>query len=625
MRKALLVSMLCGAFLAVGMAAYALINPNFTPVNLVEKADLILLLKIAPADDKGIAKAEVVKVLKGKADKPQTFDLSKSANAEHAKAVREMIKSNGDGPALLFVGKGEKDEPSSKLHIGGKWVSMDKAQADNTWEADVIDSHMEATWAGGTDMLLKVTELLLKYPDTDVPVACSGSWEDVVKLEAKVAGKVHAARAVDISGNGKFSLFVASDGGDKVVSYDEKAKKFGDVTGKLKLGSKSKAFAWADLNGDGKLDLASCDGKALAVWSQGADGSFASAAVAEVPKEECVGLAALDLGVKGRAGLVWTGKTGAPTLLVPDKDKAGVFALKPLAVAAGAVKDPAGPGGCLVADFDGDTLADIIQPYAKGSAFYKGKGGAEFAEGVACAVALGDGKTGAFLGDYNADGKMDVQTAAEDSPRLWQNAGGGKFVDFFAISGELTYISKPGCIGGNTCDINNDGRQDVFLYYSTDATTNAQVFFNRGYRSFGHAHKPIDLDETGNLPEAKDGQQAGVLADLNGDGAQDMALVLPDGTVCIVPQAVIGDGMLAVRVALPTNAETCGPVTVWAENDRRPLGAWSISPGTGEALFCRAEAGEVTVTWQLPGGQPQKKTFTLENKPIRFVIGGDKK
>jgi len=620
-RRALTAGLSGLILLAAAGTARGYINPNFTPVHLVEKADLVLLLRIAPADDKGRARGEVVKVLKGKADRAQTFDLTRSANAEHAKAVREMIRSNGGGPALLFVGKGEKDEPSSKLHIGGKWASLDKAGAADTWDVDVIDSHMEGTWAGGTDMLLTLTELLIRFPDTDVPVAGSGRWEDVIKIEEKVAGKVSAARAVDLAGNGKFALFVASDGGDKVVAYDEKAKKFADVTGKLKLASKSRAFAWADLNGDGKLDLASSDGKALAVWTQGADGAFVSTAVAEVPKEECVGLAALDLGAKGRAGLVWTGKTGAPTLLVPDKGKAGVFALKPLAVAAGAVKDPAGPGGCLVADFDGDTLADIIQPYAKCSAFYKGKGGAEFAEGVACAVALGDGKTGAFLGDWDADGRPDVFTVAEDSPRLWQNTGGGKFVDYFAISGELTYISKPGCIGGNACDFNADGRQDVFLLYPE---MGPQLFFNRGYRSFGHAHRPIDLAETGNLPEALGGAQAGAVADFNGDGAQDMTLVLSDGAVCLLQLVPAAEGIPAVRVSLSAGGAHCGPITVWAENDRRPLGAWSISPGTDEALFCRAGAGEVTVTWQLPGGQPQKKTFMLEDKPVRFVIGAGK-
>jgi hypothetical protein len=75
-----------------------------------------------------------------------------------------------------------------------------------------------------------------------------------------------------------------------------------------------------------------------------------------------------------------------------------------------------------------------------------------------------------------------------------------------------------------------------------------------------------------------------------------------------------------VRVTLAPGGSCGGPVTVSAVNDRRPLGAWAVSPGTGEARFCRIDAGEVTVTWQLPGGEPKKKTVTLEDKRIRLVI-----
>jgi hypothetical protein len=80
-----------------------------------------------------------------------------------------------------------------------------------------------------------------------------------------------------------------------------------------------------------------------------------------------------------------------------------------------------------------------------------------------------------------------------------------------------------------------------------------------------------------------------------------------------------------VRVALSAGGACSGPVNVSAVNDRRPLGAWPVSPGTGEAFFCRADAGEVTVTWQLPGEPPQKRTFTLGNQPIRFVIGAEER
>ncbi|MCX7805594.1 MAG: VCBS repeat-containing protein [Planctomycetota bacterium] len=602
---------------AVSFLAHALINPNFTPVHLTERAEQILLLKLkAPKDGK--AEAEVVRALKGKAPgKTLAIDLTRAANPEQGKAIGEMIKAvaGGDGPAIIFVGKGENEEPISKLHLGGKWVSLEKGADAASWEADAIDSKMEATWAGGTDMLLKITELILKYPDTDVPSSCAGSWEEPVNI-GTVKGKVGRVMAVDIAGKGDLALFVASDGGDRVFAYDAKAKKFEDISGRIKLGSKSVVATWGDFNGDARLDLASWDGKALTIWSQDAGGAFSQAAAAGAPEGGCVGLAATEAGVKGRAGLLWSPPGGLPVLLVPDASKPAAFSARPLAsdVNAGGF---GAAGTCLVADFDGDAIPDVIQPFAKGSIFFKGKGGGAFESGVACPVQLGEGRTGACLGDFDADGRLDVLTMAEDSPRVWQNAGGGKFTNEFFICGEFSYISKPGCIMGNACDINNDGRQDIFL---ASSERGAQVFFNRGFRSFGHAHQPIDIAEAQIIPDALNGQQAGVLADLNGDGLQDMALILPDGRVFVLQQASGGGEALVVRVALAPGSGCAGPVTVSARNDRMPLGAWAVAPGVSEAVFGRTTPGEVTIRWRMPCGKEQEKKFELEDKPIRFVL-----
>ena len=620
MRKATVVLMTVGILVGLGAAARALINPNFTPVHLVESSDLILVLKISPADDKGNCTAEIKTCLKGKKpDKPQIINLV-NGNKEHGKVVKEIVAGLGDGPAMLFIGKDEKGAPASLLHLSGKWVTLDKAvNGENAWDVDVINSHMEATWAGGTDMLLKIVELLIKYPDTEVPVEGGARWDDQVQL-GKIDGKVCSAQAVDVAGKGELWLFVACESGDRVYGFDRKQKKFEDLTAKLKLASKSRAAAWADFNGDGRLDLAAWDGQALSVWLQGADGAFAASAVADAPKGECLGLGALDVGVKGRAGLVWN-CAGAPVVLVPDEDKAAVFTQKPLAVNAAAGKEQGPLGPCLIADLDGDGVADVLQIYAKGSVFFKGKGGGEFAEAKACAVGYGQGRNGAFLGDWDMDGRLDVFTLSEDACRLWQNQGDGKFIDMLGISGEIAYISKPGGIAGNVCDFNNDGRQDVFIAYSEQGP---QCFFNRGFRSFGHAHKPIDLSESNVLPEACKGQQAGVVADLTGDGAQDMAVVLLNGEVWVFPRAVDGDAALSVSVALPLGGPTLGPVTVSAANDRRSLGAWLVAPGTSEAFLGRLDPGQVKLTWQLPGGKAEEKPFTLEDKPIRFVLPAGK-
>ena len=597
----------------------ALINPSFTPVNLVEGAAVILDLKISPVDAKGLAHAEVVKALKGSSGQAVTLDLSTAANAAAADKLRAAIAVSGDEPVLLLMGKGENSQSSCKLHISGMWYNLDKGTAENSWAVDNIDIHMEATWAGGTDMLLHMVELILANPDMDVPTGCSGKWADPIQL-GKVEGTVHGVQVVDLAGKGDQTLFVMAAGGDKLFAYDPQSKTYADRTAALKLRATSQVAAWGDFTGGGRLGLASFDGKALILWAQGADGTFSATPVSHTPAGACVGLSALEVGVKGCAGLVWSGPDGV-TLLIPEKGKKGVFQLKPLEAGKDALPVREAAGASLVADFDNDGIADILEPFANGSLFYKGQGHGTFAAGVTCNLALGKGRTHAFLGNFNADGRIDVMTQAEDCLGLWENRGGGKFANVFAVNGrstagELSYIPPPKAIGGNMCDLNGDGLQDIFLVYPMVAP---ESFFNRGFRSFGHAHQPLDLNEAANFPAVMNGVAAGVVADLNGDGAQDMALVLLDGSVCVLH--MVPDGVPQVlRVALPIGGETAGPLQVSAESDGRALGTWLVAPGTAEAFIARKDPGTIKLTW----GDHQSKSVALENKPVRFEIGDGK-
>jgi hypothetical protein len=261
-------------------------------------------------------------------------------------------------------------------------------------------------------------------------------------------------------------------------------------------------------------------------------------------------------------------------------------------------------------------LPDLLQPFAKGSLLYKGDKATIFTAPVVCPVALGPGKSAAFLGDYDGDGQSDILTVAEDRPRLWHNLGAGEFVETRGISGEIAYISQPRGTGGMTGDINNDGRQDVLILYSD---RQPQLFFNRGFRSFGHAHT-LDLNERNLLPASADGQQAGCLAEFSGYGAQDMVLVLANGEVWAMLRDDEYDDGLYVGVSLAIDCPFAGPLKVLAEADGRSLGAWNVSPGSSSAFFGRLEAGPCTIKWQWPGGKPQQKEVLVESGPVWFSI-----
>jgi len=622
MHRLFVMSLVAGLLVICGGDSYALINPTFTPVHLVAQADLILVLKVQPPDAADHCVGEVVKAIKGKApDKSQTIGLSQVSNRDQATAIKDLIGKAPGAQAILFVGKKEMDESmAAMLHVGGKWVVLDAGKEKNTWEAQSLNGpmgKMEAVWAGGTDMLLKLCELLVDRPETVVPVESGVTWSDKISL-GTVPGKISLAQAVDLAGKGENALFIASDAGDRLFQWDRNTKGFEDLTARRKLGSKSVASAWGGFTGSGRVDLASWDGKRLTIWAQAADGSFAPTVVDDVPADACLGLVAIDAGVPARAGLLWTTPT-APVLLVPDRVKPGAFICKPLTIGAAAPKDLGPVGMCLVADFHGDGLADVIQVCAKGSLLFTGKARGEFAEGVGCDIAAGSGRTAAFVGDWDMDGRLDVFTTSADGCHLWQNVGGGnlKFEDRIGLSGEAAYIPQPKAIGGNVCDFNNDGRQDLFIYYAEGA--GPQLFFNRGFRSLGHGHT-VDLQDNNLLDGIRDGQQAGVVADFNGDAAQDLVVVLLSGEVVFFPQKLDADAALAARVALAPGGPYAGPVTVTATSEGRSLGAWTVLPGASEAFFGSRDATTITINWKVPGGEMQKKDIALGDEAVRFVI-----
>jgi hypothetical protein len=614
------ITLVCaGLLLGAAAAAVGLgCMPIFTPVHAVEQSELILELGLGYPDKDGKVEAAVVRCLKGRTDdRTLTIDLNAPANPEHGKAVREMLQEADPGPALLLRGSDGNRENVVLLHVCGRWLRLNEGKDRRTLELEILDSHLQETWDGDTEGLLKIVDMIRRHPDANVPIACGAAWDDPVKV-GEAGGPVSEVRAVDLTGRGGRWLHVACPAGDRLIGWDSKGRRFKDHAGEM-LAARSLRSAWGDFNGDRRLDLASWDGSRLTVWFQGADGRFAGQAVPGIPVRECLGLEAVDAGVPGRAGLLWS-TPAAPILLVPDPGQAGpAFSQRALLTGATRADRWGAPGRCLVADFDGDGLADVLQPFAKGSRIFRGVGGGRFARAAHCPIQLGEGRTGAFLGDWNGDGLIDVFTCAEDSPRLWQNSPGG-FEEKLRLSGEIAYISRPGAIGGQCCDINGDGLQDLVLFYGADDSP--QFFFNRGFRSLSHAHKPTDLAECGSLPDAAKGQQGGAVADFNGDGAPDLAVVLGNGEIWLLPGARVIEETFSVSVALAPGGEHSGPVTITARNEQRELGAWVVSPGTAEPAICADGPGEVTVTWRLPGGKPRSRTLSLEGRPVRMEIPG---
>jgi len=598
--------LLVAAFVcAVVTDACALINPKFTPAHLVNQSVVIAQLKPLPESDGGKLVLSVEGVLKGSLNsKTIEVDLTATAYPDQARFASNVAKESADKLAMLFIGEDTDEGKKAYIHIEGKWFVL--ADNNDAWKFEQVSTLMLSTWNGGTDMLLNWVKCVIEDPAAEVPVRTGVTWARSVP-PGKVAGKIAAAVPVDLKGTGVPLLFVASDAGDKLFScVDGKAE---DLTAQYKLQSKSMAFAWSDLNGDGKLDLASWDGKVLTLYTLGADGTFTGAAGAKA-LAECIGLTALDVGVAGKPGLL-VSTSSSPLLLIPGVDATartiveGEWTGKKLGRAT----------ACLLADFDGDGLPDVVQPLATGGLFYKGTGPGSFAPPVACSVAAGEKGGRPCLGDWNQDGLLDILIPGNDKCRLWENRGNGAFMDMVMLTGEISTNPKGSSVAACCGDLNNDGRQDLVMLYPDAAP---QVFFSRGYRCFGLSTS-MDLLKGSLLPSNANGQVAGCVADFTGDGAQDLVVVLNDGQCLLVVRAGTGEDRYA-RAMISPKSGSVGPVRVWAMIDNRVMGAWNIAAGSAPAFMCRPDAGPLKIKWRFPGQPEQSRDVVLEGKPVDVLL-----
>jgi hypothetical protein len=201
-------------------SADALINPNFTPVDLVRGAREIWQLEVsAPQQD--TLTARLVRAHKGAApaaDKLR-FDLAEAddetlehlANAFAGNAAATGMLFTGDLSRASMSGAIEGPPPAAVVQIGLHWFALMKT--DDQWHlvADPLD--LSAVWGGSATMLVECTKYVLSDPRAEVPATAGTNFTSDQRL-GNVGAKLTGMR---LRGPGQVVIF--SQEGDRLWEF----------------------------------------------------------------------------------------------------------------------------------------------------------------------------------------------------------------------------------------------------------------------------------------------------------------------------------------------------------------------------------------------------------------------
>ena len=611
--------------------SWAIINPNFTPKDLVAQSDLVLSVRLKPAGSPLEWTLVADKSIKGSSHGEHAASLA-ACSKDHLEDITQALKACAEEgrPAVLFAGAAG-EEKRAFLHVGGQWLGV-RPTADRRWEITGPASQMSGTYEGGTDSLIRMAEYLAREPDAFVPVNAGIRWLSHARV-GRIEGEAGGMDAAEIgearpsTGSGRpepaegrrTHLFVASSAGDRLYAPRKDEDAFDDATARAGLDSRSRAFIWLDVNGDGLADLVTWDGSSVSLRLATREGTFKSAGPAWEfrPPAACIGLAAC--GIRGAPGVL-VSTDGLPILLAAEPGGLRQAQAAPSLSRGGwrAAALPDGPAAqeslgehspCIVADLDNDGFADVLLPAERGGILWRGAA-AGFAPPVRTNVSTGGGRAIAAVGDFGAHGALDIFLAGATRNSLWENDGRGGFADVLRNCGSLRLKCPTRALAVRAMDLNHDGWLDLAVGYEAG---NFLYHFNRGFRTFGEEREV-------RLPGANpSGQRAFAEADFNQDGSLDLAVLFTHGELtCYYNDRADSPGL---RLRLPRGVT--GPVTArcWLR-PRYPMctGTVSVTGHSPGSYVTVRSPGEVTIRYRLPGKPEQTQTVTVASGPKEVIL-----
>jgi len=298
------------------------------------------------------------------------------------------------------------------------------------------------------------------------------------------------------------------------LRFTEESVKRGVGTGNLS----SFAVAFADMDGDGDQDIFVTNSGAPnnLYINVGGNGFFVDAASTAGLDDsgESRGAAFADVNGDGLLDLYVTDESAANHLYI--RDPKGHY--KDAAVSAGVADMGFGQAVCF-ADVDSDGDIDMFVANLKESNnMYLNNGKGVFENATAKAGLSSTGGFGCAFGDVDEDGDLDLFVTSarpEGANKLYINSGNGNFRDNTVKAG---FPLDNGAIGRRAVsmgDVNGDGHLDIFMVGPGIANL---LFIGDGAGQF------TDGTEAAGVGDVRLAAQGANLADVDGDGSLDIVV-----------------------------------------------------------------------------------------------------
>jgi hypothetical protein len=439
---------------------------------------------------------------------------------------------------------------------------------------------------------------------------------------------------------------------------------------------------WADLDGDGRLDLYLTNVGPNAVWWNRGDGMFEQGR--DTGREDplfSAGAAVLDYDGDGKLDVAvanyldsspeWEAAQKPFELRVPEDYKgqpshlfanAGGRKFRDVTQEAGLAMPPADTKTLSIAvlDYDGDGRPDLYFVNDRVSnRLFRNRGGGRFEEATAetGAGVLGErprAGMGVAVGDPFGSGRdsIFVTNFGAEENSFYRNVDGVLFEDAGNASGVAALGMPSVRWGTHFADFDNDGWPDLYAvgghlaprmvrmlaHYRSGTAANA-AYVEAGDRSFAQASVLMRNLGEGRFAEWKDPGDFGrvrmvargtAVADFDGDGALDLVVVDANGPVRLFRNTLPAGNWIAIEPKPGADGKAVLETRIRAiANGRAQTQTFRVSPSylSGSlvplhfGLGAAGKADEIEVRW--PGGQTQTFRDVPAGKSYSVRPGGE--